>query len=148
MVLRIERRLISTLLWLTQGGKLQLVNSILSSLLTFYMCTIKLPISIIQQIDKYRRHCLRRGGLKQKKTLAAWKLVTGPKKKRGLGVLKLRIQNDALLMKHLHKFFIKAHLPWVKLIWNKYYNNGRVPGQRNKGSFWWKCVLKLLNTFK
>jgi hypothetical protein len=88
------------------------------------------------------------GDLNAKKTLAAWKLVTGPKKKRGLGVLKLRIQNDALLMKHLHKFFIKAHLPWVKLIWNKYYNNGRVPGQRNKGSFWWKCVLKLLNTFK
>jgi hypothetical protein len=52
MALRIEKRLISTTLWLTQGGKLQLVNSVMPSLLTFYMCTIKLPISIIKQIDK------------------------------------------------------------------------------------------------
>jgi hypothetical protein len=58
MAPRIEKRLISTSLWLTQGGKLQLVNSVMSSLPTFYMCTIKLPISIIKQIDKYRRHCL------------------------------------------------------------------------------------------
>jgi hypothetical protein len=103
MALRIEKRLISTSLWLTQGGKLQLVNSVMSSLPTFYMCTIKLPISIIKQIDKYRRHCLWRGGdLNAKKSpLAAWKLVTRPKKKGGLGVLKLRVQNDALLMKKL-----------------------------------------------
>jgi hypothetical protein len=93
MVLRIERRLISTSLWLTQVGKLQLVNAVMSSLLTFYMCTIKLPISIIKQIDKYKRHCLWRGGnLNAKKPpLAAWKLVTRPKKKGGLGVLGLRV---------------------------------------------------------
>jgi hypothetical protein len=48
--------------------------------------------------------------------MAAWKLVTRPKKKGGLGILKLRVQNDALLMKNLHKFFSKANLPWVKLI--------------------------------
>jgi hypothetical protein len=47
----------------------------------------------------------------KKKTLAIWKLVTRPKKKRGLGVLKLKIQNDALLIKNLHKFFSKANLP-------------------------------------
>jgi hypothetical protein len=138
MALRIEKRLISTSLWLTQGGKLQLLNSIMLSLPTFYMCTIKLPILIINQIDKYRRHYLWRGGdLNTKKPLlAAWKLVTRPKKKGGLGVLKLRVQNGALLMKNLHKFFSKANLPWVKLIWNKYYGNGSLPGQRKKGSFW------------
>jgi hypothetical protein len=114
------------------------------------MCTIKLPISIIKQIDKYKRHCLWRGGdLNAKKPpLVAWKLVTRPKKKGGLGVLKLRVQNDALLMKNLHKFFSKANLLWVKLIWNKYYGNGSLPGQRKKGSFWWRSVLRLLNTFK
>jgi hypothetical protein len=62
MALCIEKRLISTLLWLTQGEKPQFVNSVMSSLPTFYICTIKLPISIIKQIDKYRRHCLWRGG--------------------------------------------------------------------------------------
>jgi hypothetical protein len=106
----------------------------MSSLLTFYMCTIKLPISIIKQIDKYKRHCLWRGGnLNAKKPpLAAWKLVTRPKKKGGLGVLGLGVQNDALLMKNLRKFFSKANLPWVKLIWSKYYSNGSLPGERKK----------------
>jgi hypothetical protein len=34
----------------------------------------------------------------------------------GLGVLKLRVQNDVLLLKNLHKFFNKADLSWVHLI--------------------------------
>ena len=34
-----------------------------------------------------------------------------PKEKGGLGVLNLRLQNDALLMKHLSKFYNKADIP-------------------------------------
>ena len=37
--------------------------------------------------------------------LAAWNLVQKPKNKGGLGVINLRIQNDALLLKHPHKFY-------------------------------------------
>lgn len=57
LVYRIQRRLTCTALFLTQGGKLQMVNSVLSSLPTYYMCSIKIPIEIIHQVDKYRRHC-------------------------------------------------------------------------------------------
>jgi hypothetical protein len=42
----------------------------------------------------------------KKTPLVAWKMVTRPKLKGGLGVTKLRVQNDALLMKILHKFLI------------------------------------------
>jgi hypothetical protein len=31
-----------------------MVNSVLSSLATFYMCSIKVPITILEQVDKYR----------------------------------------------------------------------------------------------
>jgi hypothetical protein len=58
MVIRVEKRLSNTSLFLTQGGKLEMVNSGLSSMVTFYMCSIKVPIEILNQIDKYRRHCL------------------------------------------------------------------------------------------
>jgi hypothetical protein len=61
LVHRIERRLISTAMFLTQGGKLLMVNSVLSSLPTFFMCVIKVPIDILNQIDRYHRHCLWRG---------------------------------------------------------------------------------------
>jgi hypothetical protein len=47
---RVERRLVSTSIFLNQGGKLQLVNSVLSSLPTFYMCSIEVPIDILNQI--------------------------------------------------------------------------------------------------
>jgi hypothetical protein len=62
LVTRIERRLVNTSIFLTQAGKLQLVNSVLSCMATFYMCSIKVPIEILNQIDKYRRHCLWNGG--------------------------------------------------------------------------------------
>jgi hypothetical protein len=75
-------------------------------------------------------------------------LVCKPKSKGGLGIIRLILQNDVLLMKNLYKFFTKANLPWVKLIWTKYYSNGKVPGDLKKGSFWWRGVLKLLNTYK
>jgi hypothetical protein len=55
------------------------------------------------------------------------KVVCKPKKKRGLGIIKSRLQNDALLIKNLDKFFSRADLPWVKLIWSQYYANGPMP---------------------
>jgi hypothetical protein len=51
-------------------------------------------------------------------------------------------------MKNLHKCYSREDLPWVKLIWSKYYNNGKLPGQVMKGSFWWRSLLKLINTYK
>jgi hypothetical protein len=69
LVTRIERRLVNTSNFLTQGGKLQLVNSVLSSIATFYMCSIKVPIEILNQIDKYRRHYLWNGGISMEKEL-------------------------------------------------------------------------------
>jgi hypothetical protein len=38
-----------------------MVNAVFSSLPTYYMCTLKLPKTVIKQIDKFRRHCLWRG---------------------------------------------------------------------------------------
>jgi hypothetical protein len=58
---RVEKRLVGISLLLSEGGKLQMVNSVLSSLTTFYLCSIKVPITIIKQIDKYKRYYLWRG---------------------------------------------------------------------------------------
>jgi hypothetical protein len=41
---------------LSYYGRLTLVNSILSALPTFYMCSLKIPIRIIEYVDKYRKH--------------------------------------------------------------------------------------------
>jgi hypothetical protein len=59
-----------------------MVNSVLFSMPTFYMCAIKVPTEILNQVDKYRRHYLRKDGdiNSKKPPLAAWNMVTKPKK--------------------------------------------------------------------
>lgn len=47
---------------LTYSSRLLMVNSVLSTLPTFYMCTLKIPTIIIEQIDKYRKHEVWDGG--------------------------------------------------------------------------------------
>jgi hypothetical protein len=66
----------------------------------------------------------------------------------GLGVLDLNIQNKALLLKNLHKFYNKHDVPWVQLIWKSYYSAGCIPGNQLEGSFWWKAHLKLVDLYK
>jgi hypothetical protein len=137
LVQRIERRLVSTSNFLTQAGKLKIVNSVLSALPTFFMSTLKLPPTVIKLIYKYKKHCFWRGSdLNDKRPpLAAWSLATRPKKEGGLGIVNLHTQNDALLLKSIHKFFNRQDYPWVHLIWNNYYIEGKLPDHRPRGSF-------------
>lgn len=52
-------------------------------------------------------------------------------------------------MKNLDKFVLnKKSIPWVNLVWEKHYRNGRPPGTIKKGSFWWRDTLKTLLNFK
>jgi hypothetical protein len=71
-----------------------------------------------------------------------------PKNKGGLGILNLRLQNDALLLKHLHKFYNKENIPWVNLVWSKYYINKVPHATREVGSFWWKDILRLNSLYR
>jgi hypothetical protein len=150
LVGRCERRLAGVSMFLSQAGRLQITNAMLTSLPTFYMCTLAIPKIVIKQIDKFRKHCLWRGSDINAKNhpKAAWKMVRAPKEEGGLGIIDIGKQNEALLLKNLHKFFNKLDIPWVHLVWEKHYRNGRLPNHVKKGSFWWKDVLKLLPVFK
>jgi hypothetical protein len=73
---------------------------------------------------------------------------TKPKRKGGLGIINLRSQNNALLLKHLDKLYNKKVVSWIKLLWNTYYSNGDVShATKNKGSFWWRDILKLVDLY-
>lgn len=73
---------------------------------------------MIDNVDRSRKQCLWRGNDFSKKggNLAAWPMVLLPKNNGGLGVINLKTQNDALLLKHLDKFYNKQDTPWVSLI--------------------------------
>jgi hypothetical protein len=136
LIQRIEKRLSCSSNFLSQAGRLELVNSVFSALPTFFMCTLKIPKTVIKQIYIYRKHCLWRGNnMNSKKPLVAWSSVTQRKVNGGLGALRLETQNNALLLKFLHKFFNSYDLPWVNIIWNKYYSTGGLPSHISIGSF-------------
>ena len=150
LISRVQKRLCATSVYLSQAGKLQMVNAVLSSLPSFYLSSLLIPEKIISQIDKFRRHLLWRGSDIHSRAPAKvdWKIVCKSKKQGGLGVINLRIQNKALLLKNLHRFFNKADVSWVGLLWSRLYSNGRLPSETKKGSFWWRDTLKLLQQFK
>jgi hypothetical protein len=137
LICRIERRLSASSQFLSYAGRLQLVNFVLSSLPTYYMCSLKLPITVVDVIDKFRLNCLWRGKDFNRKgyNLDAWNLVKLPKNKGGIGVINLTVHND--------KFYRKENVRWVNLIWDEYYRDSMPHLSREKGSFWWKDILRL-----
>jgi hypothetical protein len=61
LVNKCERRLASISSFLSQVGRLQMTNAVLTALPTYTMCTYLLPKTVIKQIDKFRKHYLWRG---------------------------------------------------------------------------------------
>jgi hypothetical protein len=53
VVSQIEKRLMGISHLTSYSGWLTLVNAVLSSLPTFYMCILQLPLEVIDQINKY-----------------------------------------------------------------------------------------------
>lgn len=62
-------------------------------------------------------------------------MVCLPKFEGGLGVLNLRTHNEALLLEYLDKFFNKKDISWVHIVWEKHYNNGKLPGHIMRDHF-------------
>jgi hypothetical protein len=63
----LEKRMMGLNQLVGYHGRLLLVNSVLSTLPTFYLCSLKVPINLLEQVDKYQKHCLwDNGGVKRK----------------------------------------------------------------------------------
>jgi hypothetical protein len=150
VVHRLERRLMATSSFLSQGARLQLITSAISSMPIHMLCTMHIPPGITKQFDRIIRQCLWMDNVDTpKQSLASWKMICKPKAKGGLGIIDFQKKNDALLMKFLHKFYNKKmDVPWVKLIWETYYE-GEVPhAAKACGSYWWKDLIKLMDQYR
>ena len=55
---RVERRLSACSTWLSYSGRLQMVNSAITPIVTYTLCTIKVPKGFIDNIDRARKQCL------------------------------------------------------------------------------------------
>ena len=57
LISKMKKRLSGVTKFLSYHGKLTLVNSVFSALLTYYMYSLIIPPAVIQQIDKFKKHC-------------------------------------------------------------------------------------------
>lgn len=104
--------------FLSIAGRLVLLNSILSALPMHYMSVMRLPEWVITEIDRIRRRFLWKGANEQAKgyNLVDWEVVCQPKNIGGLGVLDMKVFNQALLLKWMWMWAKHDHKMWKPLM--------------------------------
>ena len=147
---RIEKRLSG---WkgnlLSIGGRLVLINSILSSLPTFMLSFFEAPKGVLRKLQYYiSRFFWQNDQHKKKYKLVMWPLMCQPKEQGGLGIQNLDIQNKYLLSKWLFKLCNEEGI-WQELLRNKYLKN-KTLGQVNKkpgDSYFWTSLMGVNDNF-
>ena len=105
---------------LSYGGRLILLNSVLSSLPMFMMSFFEIPKGVLKRLDFYHSTFFWQGNSDKKKyRLAKWDILCRPKDQRGLGIADLSITNKCLPSKWLFKL-LNEDGTWQTLLRNKY----------------------------
>ncbi|XP_052623755.1 uncharacterized protein LOC128129116 [Lactuca sativa] len=87
---------------LSFAGRLQIINSVLTSIHVYWASIFKIPIATINDIEKMCRSFLwANGEIVKGKAKVKWHDICKPKEYGGLGIKNLRRWNDALLAKHI-----------------------------------------------
>ena len=117
---------------MSSGGRLVLINSVLSSLPMYMLSFLLIPKGIVKKLDYYRsRFFWQCDEHKKKYRLAKWDILCQPKCLGGLGILNLEVQNLCLLSKWLFKLLNEDGL-WQKVLRNKYLKNNKCLSQVKK----------------
>ncbi|GKV05111.1 hypothetical protein SLEP1_g17152 [Rubroshorea leprosula] len=135
--------------FLSLGGRITLINSVLSSLPMFLMSVYLLPKKVIHEIDKIRRNFLW-GGVEdnRKITWVSWDRVCYNKKEGGLGVKNLRCFNMFLLGKWWARLIEGEKGLWAKVLKEKYGGDAGnwvswLREGKGVGAPWWKDICKI-----
>jgi hypothetical protein len=104
------------------------------------------PISILDQVDKYRKHCLWDKGDVNRKSgcLVAWKKATHPKNQGGLGI-------ELTILHCCSNFFINSTIDSTShgTLDLEYLLLKADPSssQKQSGSFWWRDIMSISDHF-
>lgn len=145
LIEKIEKRLQS---WkgklLSLGGQVTLLNSVISAIPLYWLSLYRMPVGVRYRIDKLRRRFLWFGGstVRKRYSLISWTRVCRSKDLGGLGVLDLKVMNDALLAKWLMRFLDDNVVGnWKYILIHKY----SVIGTYGIHSPFWKDIMKSKN---
>ncbi|XP_022014076.1 uncharacterized protein LOC110913564 [Helianthus annuus] len=103
--------------FLSIGGRVVLIKSVLESLPIYFFSIFKVPVKVVVRLESLMKNFLWGGSDEVRKTnWVAWDYVTRSIKFGGLGISKLKTVNDALLVKWLWRFRQEEESLWRKVI--------------------------------
>ncbi|XP_023730361.1 uncharacterized protein LOC111878077 [Lactuca sativa] len=136
---------------LSFAGRLQLINSVLTSIHVYWASIFKIPIATINEIEKMCRSFLwANGEIVKGKAKVKWHDICKPKEYGGLGIKNLRRWNDALLAKHIWNVINNKNSLWVQWVRINYIGSRNFWDilQKRSMSWTWKRFLEIMKIFR
>lgn len=136
---------------LSRGGRLQLINSVLSSIPVYFMSSFLLPKWVINRLDKIQRRFLwGESDTKKGISLMAWSEICVPKINGGMGVTNLLIRNYSLLLRWWWRLYRIPNSLWSRTaitISSVTRDQQQHRIWKCSGSFFWMQLLKIRPLF-
>ena len=107
--------------FLSKGGRLTLIEAVLSAIPIYYLSLFRMPLKVIKEVEKRMRNFLWKGADGEGGDhLVSWNTVARAKTKGGLSIGRLKEKNKALLFKWLWRFPLEQESTWAKVIKSKF----------------------------
>jgi hypothetical protein len=135
---------------LSIGGRVSLINSVLSSLPLYFFSFFKAPVCVLKEMVSIQRNFLWGGGMEGNKMCwVSWDRICQPKEKGGLGIKNMELFDSSLLCKWKWRCLEDRMAPWYGLLRFRYgslvanflYNEGNEG--LNRASIWWRDIWRL-----
>ncbi|XP_028184688.1 uncharacterized protein LOC114371443 [Glycine soja] len=131
---------------LSMGGRITLINSVLSALPIYLLSFFRIPKKVVQKIVSIQRNFLWGSHQEASKIpWVKWDKVCLPKNKGGLGIKDLSLFNAALLGKWGWQLANNQDQPWSRILISKYggWKELICGGRRNFTSQWWQDLKSI-----
>ena len=126
---------------LSMGGRISLINSVLSAMPIYLLSFFKIPKKVVQKAVSIQRNFLWGGGVEAARIAwVNWDTVCLPKSKGGLGIKDLTKFNEALLGKWGWELANNHNQLWARVLLSKYGGWNTLCSGRDSAHFsqWWK----------
>ncbi|KAJ0852392.1 putative reverse transcriptase zinc-binding domain-containing protein [Helianthus annuus] len=147
LIERMDKKIVN---WATKAlsfaGRLQLINSVLSSMHIYWASVFIIPARVINELEKRIRRFLWNAGSDGRiRAKVAWNEVCLPKNERGLGIRSISDVNKSLMANHIWSIIMKRDSIWVRWI-----HDYKLKGQnfwdipcRGSMSWGWRKILSI-----
>jgi len=137
-------------IYVSLGGRIVLLNSVLNAIPIFYLSFLNIPVKVLKKVTQIQREFLCggvRGGWKV--CWVKWRKVCQPRSKGGLGVREVKMVNLSLLAKWKWRLLQEDQPLWKRVLVDKYGDHvkGVAPGEGTRWprftSLWWRNLMSL-----